>query len=315
MKCKELDSDFAAQRIKGLNLYEAIKSAFFGDKNKKHKTLVDAFNYPKKGCGVVYENMKNEILKKGGKIHLNCKVLGIKTKNKKAYSILTDKGEYQADIIVSSAPFKEMVCSLGELDKDITDLASKLKFRNTILVYVEADSETKLFEDNWIYVHSPHVQTGRITNFANWTKDLQCGRKENILALEYWANDDEKLWNLSDEELINIAKKDLIDSALLKPQDIKRSFVLKLHKSYPVYERGYKENLNKIYTALDSFSHLYFIGRNGSFKYNNQDHSILMGLACADKILGKAVNLWHINTDYDYQEDSHIPESAANDKR
>ena len=45
------------------------------------------------------------------------------------------------------------------------------------------------------------------------------------------------------------------------------------------------------------------IGRNGSFKYNNQDHSILMGLLAAENIATNAGhNLWLVNTDYDYQE-------------
>ena len=85
--CSELDSDFARQRIKGLNLYEAAKSAFFGDKNHKHKTLVDEFRYPKKGCGVVYENMAKAIIQNGGKIFCGENVVGIITKNKKATGI------------------------------------------------------------------------------------------------------------------------------------------------------------------------------------------------------------------------------------
>ena len=411
IKCSELDADFAAQRIKGLNLYEAIKSAFFGGGGKKHKTLVDEFSYPKKGCGVVYENMKQEIIKCGGVVHCGVEVLGIKTQGKKAVGIHTNKGEFSGDIVISTAPFRDMVLSLNELDSSVKEMAGRLKFRNTILVYVEvknsalsehsadfgdfeatadlksssapkqakrcerseagffrksqknyesptaiprileeekeawrknADNDRNnvrivdekcglqgksqgsylsgndrrdfsqlphlsqqaaLFKDNWIYVHSKDTQTGRITNFANWTKDLQCGQDSAILCLEYWANDDEALWNLDDNALSEIAKRDLLESRLVADSKmIINTSVLKIHKSYPVYEKGYKDNLHKIYKALDSFTDLYFIGRNGSFKYNNQDHSILMGLACADKILGKECDLWHINTDYDYQE-------------
>ena len=388
IKCSELDADFAAQRIKGLNLYEAIKSAFFGGGGKKHKTLVDEFSYPKKGCGVVYENMQQEILKRGGVVHCGVEVLGIKTQGKKAVGISTNKGEFSGDIVISTAPFRDMVLSLNELDSSVKEMAGRLKFRNTILVYVEVgdssvdchatasavsrndrnldssnevqnlndsakDSRTfvqntqnvsdslaagfcddfvgcqgsdkgatlsvvtavaaadsrksaqkpTLFKDNWIYVHSKDTQTGRITNFANWTKDLQCGQDSAILCLEYWANDDEALWNLDDKALSEIAKRDLLESNLvIDSKLIINTSVLKIHKSYPVYEKGYKDNLHKIYKALDSFKDLYFIGRNGSFKYNNQDHSILMGLMCADKILGRECDLWHINTDYDYQE-------------
>ncbi|MWV63094.1 FAD-dependent oxidoreductase [Helicobacter saguini] len=327
IKCDELDSDFAAQRIKGLNLYEAAKAAFFGGGGKKHKTLVDCFSYPKKGCGVVYENMADSILKSGGEILLNCKVTGILTKDKKACGVRfiesnsqdsiesksedSKEREIECDIVISTAPFKDMVLSLSELDSNIKDLASNLKFRNTILVYVEIDSkDSRIFADNWIYVHNKATQTGRITDFANWTKDLICGQNAEILCLEYWANDDEKLWNLDSDSMIEIAKKDLLDSKLVKDSNlIKDAKVLKIHKSYPVYERGYKENLHKIYAALGEFKDLYFIGRNGAFKYNNQDHSILMGLMCADKILGKDVDLWNINTDYDYQESGKSMES------
>jgi hypothetical protein len=49
---------------------------------------------------------------------------------------------------------------------------------------------------------------------------------------------------------------------------------------------------------------LWPIGRYGSFKYNNQDHSILMGLLVADNICDDAAHdLWNVNVDYgSYQE-------------
>jgi len=55
IKCNELDSDFAAQRIKRLSLYEAVKNALLKSKKTKHKTLVDQFAYPMGGTGSVYE--------------------------------------------------------------------------------------------------------------------------------------------------------------------------------------------------------------------------------------------------------------------
>ncbi|MBL7897218.1 MAG: hypothetical protein JNJ99_01700, partial [Crocinitomicaceae bacterium] len=54
------------------------------------------------------------------------------------------------------------------------------------------------------------------------------------------------------------------------------------------------------------------IGRYGAFKYNNQDHSILMGVMAAENIAsGANHNLWSINTDYEeYQEKSTITASG-----
>lgn len=72
---------------------------------------------------------------------------------------------------------------------------------------------------------------------------------------------------------------------------------------YPVYSLGYQRHLEPIERYLDSLSGLYPIGRYGAFKYNNQDHSIKMGLLAAEKVLGARHDLWSVNTDYDrYQE-------------
>jgi hypothetical protein len=51
-------------------------------------------------------------------------------------------------------------------------------------------------------------------------------------------------------------------------------------------------------------THVTAIGRYGAFKYNNQDHSILMGLLAAENLGDNARHdLWSINTDYGvYQE-------------
>ena len=44
MPCENISADWAAQRIKGLSLAEAVKNAFFGRQNSK--TLIDTFHYP-----------------------------------------------------------------------------------------------------------------------------------------------------------------------------------------------------------------------------------------------------------------------------
>jgi protoporphyrinogen oxidase len=46
MPCNEIDADFAAQRIRKLSLYEAIKNAAWKGQRNRHKTLVDQFAYP-----------------------------------------------------------------------------------------------------------------------------------------------------------------------------------------------------------------------------------------------------------------------------
>jgi protoporphyrinogen oxidase len=306
--CSELDEDFAAQRIKKLSLFGAVWSAMFSGGKTKHKTLVDQFAYPIGGTGMVYERMGEAIVQNGGKVHLNTPIQKVNNSGLKVNSITTNSGEELFfDEIISSMPITHLVRNLNEVPETVKTAISNLKFRNTILVYLKVEGEN-VFPDNWLYVHANDLQMGRITNFSNWVPEINQGQKSTIVALEYWAYNEDQLWGATDEELIRLGKEELKKTGLVNDMEISEGFVFKIPKCYPVYGRGYKEPLKVVESYLGSFEGLSVIGRYGAFKYNNQDHSILMGLLAAENIAdGTKHNLWEINTDYDnYQERSTI---------
>ncbi|MBP3296066.1 MAG: FAD-dependent oxidoreductase [Lachnospiraceae bacterium] len=302
--CTELDADFARQRIKGLNMSEVIRDALFGGGAKRHKTLLDRFAYPRNGAGEPYENMATFIREHGGTIHLSTRIKGIYTEDKKATGIELENGTIEkADYVVSTASFTDMLKSIPELGDDVHKIASELTYRNTTLVYL-CIKDNDLFRDNWLYIHEPSVQMGRITNFSNWSPYMRNGSKDTILALEYWSYDEDALWHMNDEELIELARKDLMRTGLVQKDTIGEGHVVRLHRSYPVYGLGYSEKLSMLQKAADQLENICFVGRNGSFKYNNQDHSLLMGMMAAKNILAgrKLYDLWTVNTDDEYQE-------------
>ncbi|MFL5754626.1 MAG: FAD-dependent oxidoreductase [Bacteroidia bacterium] len=305
--CNELDADFAAQRIKKFSLGEAIRSAFFGNTGK-HKTLVDQFAYPHGGTGMIYERMAAYVAHKGGKVHLKTPVKRILTRGKQAYALELEDGTVKEyDHIISTMPLTLMVSRLPEVPEKVRQAASGLKFRNTIIVYLNIQAKN-LFPDNWLYVHSADLQMGRITNFRNWIPQINGKEESTICALEYWCYDEDEFWKWDDQALIALGKEELRKTGLIGDSVISDGFVYRIHRCYPVYSSGYKENVDTIKNYLTEIENLHVIGRYGSFKYNNQDHSILMGLLAAENILKNSKhNLWDINTDYeDYQESSVI---------
>jgi protoporphyrinogen oxidase len=308
----ELDSDFAAQRIKGLSLFEAIKDSLLGGGSNKHKTLVNRFAYPVEGTGVIYERMRAKIIANGGHIHLNAPVKGIIVEDGVCLGLALENGERRIfDQVVSSMPLTLMAQSINEMPIDVKEHLKYLSYRNTVLVYLNIEG-TDLFPDNWLYVHEENLLTGRITNFSNWGLSVPESNKNTILALEYWCNDDEDVWSWSDERFKQIGKDEIDRSGLIKGARVLDAEVIRLHRSYPVYHRGYKSHLVPIQTWLKTIKGLFPIGRYGAYKYNNQDHSILMGLLAAENITdGKGYDLWAINTDYDnYQESTIIDETG-----
>lgn len=311
IKCTELDADFATQRIKKLSLYEAIKNGFSGD-SAQHKTLVDQFAYPSKGTGMIYERMADYVRKHNGRVFLQTKVRRVVVEDRVARGIeLADGTIKNYDAVISTMPLTSLANSLDNVPPSLKESMAKLKFRNTVLVYLLIDGEG-LFTDQWLYVHSPDLLVGRITNFRNWLPELYGDSKKTILALELWCNSEDEIWNYPDEKLIEIATSDLKKTGLAGSKTVSGGFVYRVPRCYPVYSKGYMEALLPVQEHLSGIENLYPIGRYGAFKYNNQDHSILMGMLAARKIDGEQnIDLWEINTDYDsYQESTIITETG-----
>ncbi|MEO9803017.1 MAG: FAD-dependent oxidoreductase [Reichenbachiella sp.] len=307
--CSKIDAEWAAQRIKTLSLIGAVISAIRGNAGNKHKTLVDEFAYPKHGTGLLYEKCAEQIKENGGKIHLSSAVkkVIVDGSNQAKGIELVDGTTVEADYVISTMPFTTMIKGIDNVPQPVQDAADQLYFRNTILVYLEVNG-TGLFEDNWIYVHSPDVKHGRITNFRNWCPTLYGDKKTSIICLEFWAFEKDEIWTMDDEKLSNIAKKEIGKLNLVpESMDILNSKVIRIPRCYPVYETGYQAPLKTLENFVDKIDKLIPIGRYGSFKYNNQDHSILMGLLAAENITGgEYTNLWEINTDDEYQEEGDI---------
>lgn len=309
--CSELDADFAAQRIKKLSLYEAVKNALFHGRGNEHATLVDTFAYPNEGTGMVYERMA-AFVRGRGRIHLETPVEQVVTEQGRVTGLVLRGGERKAfDHVISSMPLTLLVQRLEEAPPEVKAAVSSLTFRNTILVYLKVEGSA-LFPDNWIYIHSSDLRAGRVTNFRNWGPGLNQGEPASILAVEYWCNFEDELWTWPEERLVALARDEIRRTGLVGDAAISEGHVERIPRCYPVYARGYRARLEKVEDYLRTVSGLSVIGRYGAFKYNNQDHGILMGLLAAENLVASAGHdLWGVNTDYEsYQEACVITETG-----
>ncbi len=310
--CDELDADFAAQRINKFSLGEAVRSAVSPRRAASHRTLVDRFAYPIGGTGSVYEKMAESVRHFGGQIHLQCPVSRVLHENHHVTGlVLHDGRSVVADHVISTMPLTLLIRGLADVPPKVLQAAESLTFRNTVLVYLKVDGHD-LFPDQWIYLHEPELRMGRVTNFRNWVTDLYGEQTSTILACEFWCNNDDPLWTDSDERLIELATRELASTGLLKDAPVSAGHVVRIGRCYPVYARGYRLHLRSVMDFVHTVHGLSPIGRYGAFKYNNQDHSILLGIFAAENLLANEHHdLWAVNTDYDrYQESALITETG-----
>ncbi len=302
--CLELDADWAAQRIQKLTLGGALKNALKIDFNNKHKTLVDEFAYPCIGNQYFYDELKNFIEEfNQQEIIFNSQVSRILIEKNRVTGIeLANGDQHNCKWLISSMPITSLIAGIENVPQKVTLASKKLRFRNTLLVYLLINSEN-IFSDQWLYIHDPTVLHGRITNFRNWSPDIINQNGTTVICLEFWCFEDDEIWNMRGEDLINLASKEVVQIGLVNEEQILEGKLVKIPKCYPMYETGYKENLNVVIEFLNKIEGLIPIGRYGSFKYNNQDHSLLMGIMSAESVaINKTPNLWDINTDSKYQE-------------
>lgn len=300
--CSELDSEFGYQRIQKFSLWQALLASF--GKKQNHKTLAQEFPFPRLGTGSLWKKASNKCSVNGVQIFTNTPVVKIeKTLDGKMTLHFSKKEAQVYDQVISTMPLTHLARSLQGCPSSVIQATEKLKFRNTILVYMYFKG-TDFFPDQWLYVNSNKLKTGRFTNYNNWSPDIRGDKNSTVLSVEYWAQKEDPVWNFNDEKLTELAQKELNSIPQFRHLTALETHVQRVPKSYPIYTNDYKKGLDPMIDYLSKdWPVLTAIGRNGSFKYNNQDHSMKMGILAAKKIMGqKDIDLWQVNANNYYQE-------------
>src|ERR1700730_5231563 len=118
--CTEIQADWGAQRIKNLSLFragwEAIKPRWLKDRQGKSKqvtSLIEEFNYPKFGPGMMWERCTELITAKGTKVVFDSRVTRIEHADGRAVAVtaLTDgvPTRYECTHVISSMPISELL--------------------------------------------------------------------------------------------------------------------------------------------------------------------------------------------------------------
>jgi len=315
MSCDEISADWAVQRIKGLSLGSAIKHALFSKKPKDRKqlvkTLIDTFRYPRLGPGMMWEACAGKVRKLGGLVKLGRKVTGCRFDPASGLWVVTARGangeleEYRGENLISSMPVRELVAQIEPaLPEAALQAARSLRYRDFLTVGLIVNERGR-FTDNWIYIHDPSVQVGRVQNYKSWSPEMVPDAGYCSYGLEYFCFEGDGLWTMSDPDLIALAKREIEKVNLAASTDVVDGCVIRQPKAYPVYDDAYQQHVRTIRKALDEdFPTLHLVGRNGMHKYNNQDHAMMTAMLTARNILAgeRKYDVWAVNQDAEYHE-------------
>jgi protoporphyrinogen oxidase len=308
--CSEISAEWAAQRIKNLSLVTALRNALLQgqstDKSKMVTTLIDSFDYPKRGPGMMWERVAEIVDRSGGDVRLNSDVVRLSWSDNKIDSVEiaedAERETFPGTHFISSMPIRELVQKLSPAaPKEVQKAATSLNYRDFITVALIVN-KPELFEDNWIYIHDPDVKVGRIQNFKNWSPHMVPDADKTCLGLEYFCFEGDGLWTMADGDLVDLGTRELHRLGLVDPADVEDGAVVRMPKAYPVYDSTYRTSLRIVRGFLQSLENLQLVGRNGMHRYNNQDHAMLTAMLAVENILGADYDLWEVNVEEEYHE-------------
>lgn len=328
-ECKDISSEWGAQRIKKLTIGKAIVHAVKSQFKSKDKSdlaqkgtetsLIEQFLYPKLGPGQLWEEVARIVQELGGIIHhhqdvevinqANGKIVSVEAKNSKTGEHVI----YEGDYFFSTMPVKDLIAGLNpSAPEPVAHVAQGLLYRDFITVGLllkelkvkDEKQANKLIKDNWIYIQEREVRIGRLQIFNNWSPYMVKNPDHVWIGLEYFCNVGDKLWSKPDAEFMKFAIDELASIDIIRKEDVIDSTILREEKTYPAYFGTY-DRFEEIKSYINTFDNLFLVGRNGMHKYNNSDHSMLTAMVAVDNIIegkkGKD-NIWAINTEQDYHE-------------
>lgn len=311
-------ADWAAQRIKNLSLAKAVWNSIAGSSDAT--SLIEEFQYPRLGPGMMWERTRDLIEEKGGEVRLGAEVVRVNREGDRVTSV--DVRQWRGD---GAAPEETRVegthfintMALRDLIEafdpppppEVREAAARLRYRDFLIVTLRLDHANP-FPDNWIYVHSPEVNVGRIQNFRAWSKDMVADPETTSIGMEYFVNEGDRLWQMSDEELRDMAAGELEFLGLAPKGSVLAHHVIRQPKAYPVYDGDYREALDVVSAWLGTLGNFQTVGRNGLHRYNNQDHSMLSAMLASANILGESHDVWTVNVERSYHEEFESRKSA-----
>lgn len=282
--CTRISRSWVEQRIRGLSLATALKSAFFKYFGRDIPTLADEFLYPKLGIGRLSDRIGEEVAK-AGSVYTSSPVETVQHDGWKIGSITAGGQVVKGERFVSSIPLNTFVGLMKPAPPErVREAASMLGFRDLVIVAIPIDRPV-VTELSWVYIPEPSIPFGRIHEPKVWSPEMAPEGK-TLLVAEFFCFRGDDVWNSSDGRLIEETVNGLEALGFIRPEEAMDGWVLRVPKAYPLFEVGYEKHCGLILQYLRGFGNLQIAGRSGSFSYQNMDHAIRSGLDAASRSLG-----------------------------
>ncbi|MCA8882969.1 MAG: FAD-dependent oxidoreductase, partial [Rhodobacteraceae bacterium] len=287
-------------------------------------SLIEEFQYPRLGPGMMWEKCRDLVKDQGGYVHMRSEVVKVYRDGNHVTAVdvrkWSENGEdlgterVEGEHFINSMALRDLIHSFDPPPPpEVVEAANKLRYRDFLIVTLVLD-QADPFPDNWIYIHSPHVKVGRIQNFSAWSPEMVPDPNTASIGMEYFCQKGDGLWTSSDAELRALAAQELEELGLSTVDHVIDAAIIRQPKAYPVYDGDYQDALTAIKEWILTLDNFQTVGRNGLHRYNNQDHSMLSAMYAARNLVGGDYDLWEVNVERSYHEEFELKKDKKSDR-
>lgn len=290
---RKLSASWAAQRVAVVDLWDLVLRTLGvrrGYNHFHHSPYKPDFHYPLAGVGQIYDRMAEEVQRHGGSVSLGAPVREVICRDGRVESVLVEREgrleEIGGDYFVSTMPIPDLVRALRPRPPEVVlRAAGDLRFRAMIFLFLAIDKES-VSDDHWIYFPGQDLIFNRISEMRNFSPEAAPAGKTS-LVVEITCDVDDEVWNESEEELYRRSVEGLVKAGLIRADQVLGHFFTRSRHAYPTYDLNFEVNLGRLYYHLAGLENLVVAGRQGLFRYINQDHAIEMGLCAAEELIAE----------------------------
>jgi protoporphyrinogen oxidase len=166
--------------------------------------------------------------------------------------------------------------------KVVLDAASRLQFRDVVLVALFIDQES-ISEAAVTYFQNPKYSFTRAHEPRNRSYAMSPAGKTS-LVVEFPCFRGDAVWSRDEDRLVDGLIRDLDEMGLVNESRIFASDVVRLPNAYPVYSRDYQAAAEVVLSYLGQFKNLWTLGRGGSFFYGHVHDFVSDGFSTAKAV-------------------------------
>ncbi|MEZ5964190.1 MAG: FAD-dependent oxidoreductase [Planctomycetota bacterium] len=287
----ELDPRTASDRITVDSVWDLFKKMIrhrwlgADDFKKTHSEFRKDFYYTRRGAGTLQHHLRRHIEAMGGVLEFGKLVTGLTRNDNGEVTELhfADGSRFSGfTTVVSTIALPTLTKLVLGSRADALLAANHLPFRGMAFVFVRV-AKPQASGYHWIYFPDERVPFQRSTEFGLFGADMAPPGKTG-LVLEVAMSPDEPQWQRSDDEIAEMCLAAAEQLGWFTRAEVLGYDVLRTRYAYPVQIKHYKERALTLLEALAEAPNLVSVGRQGLFRYCNQNECVEMALDVVPRI-------------------------------